>query len=128
MDQFKEAAATFERAVKRNVDDDFPWIYLASSYGHLGRFKDADDAIESANDLRARRGESFLNLESRTQWHFHGEIDFSRFGEKQAQERLRAGLTEIPALTWLYCRPGQLPFLLQQQPPGVAESLPGGCC
>ena len=103
MEQFKEAAATFERAVKRNVDDDFPWIYLASSYGHLGRIKDADDAIGSANDLRATRGESFLNLESKTQWHFQGEIDFSRFGEKQAQERLRAGLTGgIPALRWQY--------------------------
>jgi len=100
MDQFKEAAATFERAVKRNVDDDFPWIYLASSYGHLGRIKDADDAIESANDLRAKRGESFLNLESKSESHFLGQIDFSRSGEKQAQERLRAGLTEIPALTW----------------------------
>ena len=29
-------------------------------------------------------------------------IDFRRFGGKQAQERLRAGLTEIPALTWQY--------------------------
>ena len=29
-----------------------------------------------------------------------GGIDFSRSGDKQAQERLRAGLTEIPALRW----------------------------
>jgi TolB-like protein/class 3 adenylate cyclase len=100
MEQFKEAAATFERAVKRNVDDDLPWIYLASSYGHLGRIKDADDAIGSANDLRAKRAESFLNIESKTENHFQGEIDFSRSGGKQAQERLRAGLTEIPALRW----------------------------
>ena len=100
MEQFKEAAVTLERAVKRNIDDDFPWIYLASSYGHLGRIKDADDTIESANDLRVKRGESFLNLESKTQWHFQGEIDITRVGGKQAQERLRAGLTEIPALMW----------------------------
>jgi TolB-like protein/class 3 adenylate cyclase len=101
MDQFKEAAATFERAVKRNVDDEFPWIYLASSYGHLGRIKDADDAIESANDLRAKRRESFLILERNLRGsHFQGEIDFSRVGGVQAQERVRAGLTEIAALTW----------------------------
>jgi adenylate cyclase len=102
MEHYEAAAATFERAVKRNVDDDFPWIYLASSYGHLGRIKDADDAIESANDLRAKRRESFLILESKPTNgdHFTGEIDFSRSGGKQAQERLRAGLTEIPALTW----------------------------
>jgi rhodanese-related sulfurtransferase len=100
MEQFKEAAATFERAVKRNVDDDIPWIYLASSYGHLGRIKDADDAIESANDLRAKRGESFLNMENNEESHFLGEIGFHRFGGKQARERVRAGLTKIPALTW----------------------------
>jgi tetratricopeptide (TPR) repeat protein len=102
MEQFKEAAATFERAVKRNVDDDLPWIYLASSYGYLGRLKDADDTIESANDLRITRGESFLSLESKKEYHFLGEMYFSRAGGKQAQERLRAGLTEIPALTWQY--------------------------
>ncbi len=75
-------------------------IYLASSYGPLGRINDANDAIESANELRAKLGEGFLNLETKTDWHLEGGIDFSRSGEKQAQERLRAGLTEIPALTW----------------------------
>jgi hypothetical protein len=33
---------------------------------------------------------------------FRGEIDFSRFGPKQAQERLRLGLSKIPALNWQY--------------------------
>jgi len=106
MEQFKEAAATFERAVKRNVDDDFPWIYLAASYGYMGRPEDANDSIVNANDVRAKRGEMALSLESKSDdWYspFRGEIDFSRFGEQQAQERLRAGLTGgIPALTWQY--------------------------
>ena len=75
--------------------------WLASSDGHLGRNKDADDAIESANDLRIKLGESFLNLERKsTKDHFTGVIDFHRFGGKQARERVRAGLTEIPALMW----------------------------
>ena len=33
---------------------------------------------------------------------FQGEIDFTRIGGRPAQERVRAGLSEIPALTWQY--------------------------
>ncbi len=105
MERFKEAAATFERAVKRNPNNGLPSIYLAASYGHLGRIKDADDAIETANDLRAKLGMGDQSLERKSdQWYspFQGEIDFTRFGRKQAQERVRVGLTEIPALTWQY--------------------------
>ena len=105
MERFKEAAATFERAVKRNPNNELPLIYLAASYGHLGRIKDADDTIEAANDLRDKLGEGDLSLERKSnEWYspFKGEIDFTRFGRKQAQERVRVGLTEIPALTWQY--------------------------
>jgi TolB-like protein/class 3 adenylate cyclase/Flp pilus assembly protein TadD/rhodanese-related sulfurtransferase len=99
MERFKEAAATFERAVKRNPDNELPLIYLAASYGHLGRIKDADEIVEAANQLLARQGKGELNLEKQLSHHF-GEIDFPRFGVKSAQERIRAGLIEIPALTW----------------------------
>jgi TolB-like protein/class 3 adenylate cyclase len=51
MEDFEAAAATFERAVRHNPDNELPWIYLASSYGHLGRIKDANNAIEAANDV-----------------------------------------------------------------------------
>ena len=33
---------------------------------------------------------------------FRGKIDFHSFGTKAAQERLRTGLSDIPALTWQY--------------------------
>jgi Tfp pilus assembly protein PilF len=62
MENFEAAAANFERAVKRNPDNELPLIYLASSYGHLGRIKDADDAIEAANDRRAELGMGDLTL------------------------------------------------------------------
>lgn len=104
-EQFEDAAATFERAVQRNPDDDVPLIYLASSYGHLGRIEDADDAIEAANALRARFGLGDVTLERKSEIPFspfQGEIDFKRFGEKSAQERLRAGLIDVPAQTWQY--------------------------
>jgi TolB-like protein/tetratricopeptide (TPR) repeat protein len=107
MERYGDAAATFERAVKRNPDNELPLIYLASSYGHLGRIKDGDAAIESANDLRASLGMGDLSLDlerkSPSAWSpFQGEIDFVRIGGKRAQERVRAGLADIPALTWQY--------------------------
>ncbi len=105
MGRYEEAAATFERAVKRNPDNELPWIYLAASYGHLGRTKDGDAAIEAAHDLRVQAGLADLSLETKSNWWyspFQGEIDFARFGGRSAQERVRAGLTDIPALTWQY--------------------------
>ena len=105
MEQYGDAAATFEHAVKRNPDNELPWIYLASSYGHLGRTKDGDAAIEAANDLRAKAGMGDLSLERKSPDFyspFQGEIDFTRFGGRPAQERVRSGLSEIPALTWQY--------------------------
>jgi TolB-like protein/rhodanese-related sulfurtransferase len=108
MEQYGDAAATFERAVKRNPDNELPRIYLASSYGHLGRIRDGDAAIETANDLRDQAGMGDLSLERKSTSiaaafsPFQGEIDFMRFGGKRAQERVRAGLADIPALTWQY--------------------------
>ena len=107
VEQFAEAAATFERAIKRNPDNEIPLIYLASSYGHLGRMTEAEAAIEAANDVRAGLGMGDLTLE-RIQHSlsgstpFNGEIDFTRFGGEAAKKRLRAGLSEIPALNWQY--------------------------
>jgi len=106
MKQYETAAETFERAAKLNPDNEIPLIYLASSYGHLGRIDDADDAIETANDLRNTMGlgqlsirpsEAFAALPS-DKYRPH----FERFGSKAAQDHLRAGLTDIPALKWQY--------------------------
>jgi Tfp pilus assembly protein PilF/rhodanese-related sulfurtransferase len=105
MERFEDAAATFERAVKRNPNNELPLIYLASSYGHLRRIKDADNTIEAANDMRARLGMGDLTLGRKSPSSsspFQGEIDFPRFGGRLTQERVRAGLSDIPALTWQY--------------------------
>jgi adenylate cyclase len=105
MEQFDEAAVTFERAVGRNPDNEIPLIYLASSYGHLGRMVEAEATIHAANDVRAKLGMGDLTLERIIPTGlspFGGEIDFSRFGGDNAQKRLRLGLSMIPALTWQY--------------------------
>ncbi|MBW2671220.1 MAG: guanylyl cyclase, partial [Deltaproteobacteria bacterium] len=106
VENYEAAVATFERAVKRNPENEKPLIYLASSYGHLSRMRDAEDTIETANDLRATFGlGGALSLERAGPSGFSpftGEIDFASFGIKSAQSRLRAGLSDIPALTWQY--------------------------
>ena len=107
VENYEAAVATFERAVKRNPENEKPLIYLASSYGHLSRMREAEDTIETANDLRATFGLGALSLERVDPTisgfsPFTGEIDFASFGIKPAQARLRAGLSDIPALTWQY--------------------------
>jgi TolB-like protein/class 3 adenylate cyclase/rhodanese-related sulfurtransferase len=104
MEHYDTAAATFERAVKRNPDNELPLIYLASSYGHLGRIREADTAVEMANDIRAKLGLGDLSLERKERYFspFQGEIDFTRIGGKSAENRVRAGLSNVPALTWQY--------------------------
>ncbi len=102
-DQFEAAAATFERAATRNSGTELPLIYLASSYGHLGRMTEAEAAIEEANGIRNGHGMNELSLTGIDPTGFNpgqGKLDFSQFGNDAAQERLRAGLSNIPALTW----------------------------
>ena len=105
MENYKAAAATFERAIKRNIDNELPWIYLATTYAYLNRIDEGDAAIEAANDLRDRMGlGGSLSLERAQSANspFTGEIDFSRFGGKFARERVRAGLSRLPMMTWQY--------------------------
>ena len=46
MEQFEEAASSFERALKRNPENVLPLIFLAASYGHLDRKQEATAAIK----------------------------------------------------------------------------------
>ncbi|NIS80939.1 MAG: tetratricopeptide repeat protein, partial [Anaerolineales bacterium] len=46
MEEFEEAATSFERALKRNPEYYWVWFYLAAAYGHLGRKQEATAAIE----------------------------------------------------------------------------------
>jgi tetratricopeptide (TPR) repeat protein len=51
MEQFKEAANSFERALRRNPQNYMPLIHLAAAYGHLGREQEAAAAIEEFNKV-----------------------------------------------------------------------------
>jgi tetratricopeptide (TPR) repeat protein len=51
MEQFNEAAISFERALKRNPKNYVPLIHLAAAYAHLGREKEAAAAIQKLNKV-----------------------------------------------------------------------------
>jgi len=97
MKRLDDAAATFNRAVKRNIDNDLPWIYLAATYGHMGRIREGDSAVEAANKLRNQAGMIDVSLRALP---YHRKSDFNRFGGKSEQERVRLGLSVLPALSW----------------------------
>jgi rhodanese-related sulfurtransferase len=97
MERFDDATATFNRAAKRNIDNDLPWIYLAATYGHMGRIREGDSAIEAANQLRNRAGMIDVSLRALP---YHRKSDFHRFGGKSEQERVRVGLSVLPVLSW----------------------------
>jgi TolB-like protein/class 3 adenylate cyclase/rhodanese-related sulfurtransferase/Flp pilus assembly protein TadD len=99
LENFDDATATFKRAVKRNIENDLPLIYLAASYGHMGWVSDGDAAIEVANKLRNEAGMIDVSLRDLP---YHRESDFSRFGGNLEQERVRAGLAVLPALSWTF--------------------------
>ena len=106
LEQYEKAVVTFKRAVKSNPGNELPWIYLASAYGHLGQMAKADETIEAVNDVRFEQGLGELSLRDHSAFPYrvvdrkNTQFDFGRFG--QAQERVRAGLVDIPALTWQY--------------------------
>lgn len=91
MERFDEAVATLDRAVKRNPDSDKAWIYLAASYGYLGRSERGQSTLETYNDNRAEAGLHELGIKS---------LDLTRFGPKTEQDRLRAGLANVPPAKW----------------------------
>jgi tetratricopeptide (TPR) repeat protein len=86
MERFEEAAATLEQATKRNPDNEWGFIYLAATYGQLGRVQEAKSAIETFNGLRAKAGWSRpYTLQHLRGWDFKEQTD---------RERLREGLRQ----------------------------------
>jgi len=84
MGRLDEAAATLEEVKRRNLDFDWTFLYLAATYGHLGRKQEAKSAIKMFNERMTKAGLStILSL----QW-----IDAFPFKERKDIERLREGL------------------------------------
>jgi TolB-like protein/class 3 adenylate cyclase/Flp pilus assembly protein TadD len=56
MNRPAEAAATLERATRLNPDHEWSILFLAATYGYLGRKESAASAIARYNDLKVRLG------------------------------------------------------------------------
>jgi tetratricopeptide (TPR) repeat protein len=56
MEDFEAAATSFERATHANPDDQYPFLALAATYGHLGRVEEAAKAVARYNVLDVRDG------------------------------------------------------------------------
>jgi TolB-like protein/DNA-binding winged helix-turn-helix (wHTH) protein/Flp pilus assembly protein TadD len=60
--RYEQAAETFELAAERNPDNDWTAVYLAATYGQLGRKDKGARALRRASELRAQSGWGELTL------------------------------------------------------------------
>ncbi|MGI9317527.1 MAG: adenylate/guanylate cyclase domain-containing protein, partial [bacterium] len=102
MSQYENAAVSFEEAARRNPDDEWNFVYLAATYGHLGNEDKAAKAVETANSLRARSGWGALTAQTPGDHRIYGprRYYFKWFGDYQpVREGLRkAGVP--PDFNW----------------------------
>ena len=63
MRAFQDAVETLEISAKRNPGDDWTFVYLVAAYGQLGNREKAQEALETANALRAKVGWGPLEIQ-----------------------------------------------------------------
>ncbi|MHC4791720.1 MAG: tetratricopeptide repeat protein [Planctomycetota bacterium] len=82
MEQFEEAAASYEEAIKRDPNEDWQHFELAGIYGQLGRQQEAESALKTFNELRAKAGMSDpYTLQHIVLWGFKEQKDIERWRE-----------------------------------------------
>ena len=84
LEQFDDAAASLERGVQATPDDAFASLFLAATYGYLGRKQDAAAAIAAYNAIYAVRGSPPIT--ARFAWYLVG------YTQRADRDRLFKGL------------------------------------
>ncbi len=84
MGRYEDAVATLEEVNRRYPEYTWAFLYLAATYGHLGRKQDAESAIKTFNERMAKAGSSIMRS-------LQG-VDAFPFKERKDVERLREGL------------------------------------
>jgi tetratricopeptide (TPR) repeat protein len=99
MERFDEAAMSLTQASRADPEDERALIILAATYGHLGRVKEAESAIEQANELRRNRQADLAEGPLRVGFDVFlvgpytlDDVDLWPFKEQTDRERLREGL------------------------------------
>jgi tetratricopeptide (TPR) repeat protein len=80
--QYAEAATTLERSTELNPEDERAYIFLAATYGHLGRNADAKSAIDRVNSLRSKMRWGNITIKEINRWRWMGD-----------RKRLKEGFT-----------------------------------
>lgn len=84
MEQYVEAAASLEKATQSQPDSEWGYLWLAATYGQLGRKAEARTALATWNAHREKAGSNMINtLQS---------VDILIFAEKRDLDRIREGL------------------------------------
>jgi TolB-like protein/rhodanese-related sulfurtransferase len=86
MKKFEQAAEEFKKSHELNPGDEWTVLYLAATYGHLGRNQAAMSAMEKFEKRRAAKGRRPYTLANMDGWHFPNP---------DVRERFRDGLRKI---------------------------------
>ncbi len=84
LEQFDDAAASLEREVQANPDNDLALLFLAATYGYLGRKEDAVTATAAYNAIYSARGSPTIT--ARFAWYLVG------YTQRADRDRLFKGL------------------------------------
>jgi tetratricopeptide (TPR) repeat protein len=106
MERFDESAASLEQVTKLKPDTEAVFLFLAATYGHLGREQEARSAIETYNGLRAKSEWTRpLNLQTiNLGWGFKKRTDLERFREGLRKAGVPPGPDPVPAAEDLISR------------------------
>jgi adenylate cyclase len=86
MKNFERAAEEFNKAHELNPSDEWSFLYLAATYGYLGRKKAATSAMEEFEIRRSAKGRRPYTLADLDGWHFPNP---------DVRERFRDGLRKV---------------------------------
>ena len=80
MEQFEEAATSYEESIKLDPNEDTQYFEIAGTYGQLGREAEARSALKTFNELRAKAGMNEpYTLQSVVLWGFKEQKDIERW-------------------------------------------------
>jgi TolB-like protein/class 3 adenylate cyclase len=77
LEQFEDAATSFETAISLNPEDEYPLAALAATYGYLGRKEDAMSAVARFNRIRVERGGVPMTIQD-APWLGYVDTDYAR--------------------------------------------------
>jgi len=98
MEQFEEAAASYEEAIRRDPNEDWQYLEIAGTYGQLGREAEAKFALKTFNELRAKVGKSDpYTLQFVVLWGFKEQEDIERWREGLRRAGMPPGREPVAA-------------------------------